>query len=211
VAGERDPDALLALCDVQIRRTKAERVKETLRGSWSDEHVFALEQALQSWDHYQRLIAECDRRIEAILPPCDPTHPALSGLAQRGGANAPDITKLREIRCAAVEISRSCRRTPTTACCSSSGKLARTYASGPPRITSPPGPGLRQRVCDRPLTGLAANSHYRAICTWACGASSPSWGKTLSAITARTASMIRSLQCFVAWNRLHGNRAIIRS
>ena len=47
------PLALLALCDIQIRRAKAERVKEALSGTWSDEHIFALEQALQSWDHYQ--------------------------------------------------------------------------------------------------------------------------------------------------------------
>ena len=97
VAGERDPAALLALCDVQIRRAKAELVKETLRGTWSDEHIFALEQALQSWDHYQRLIAECDRRIESVLPPHDPTLPPLAGPAKRGGANAPEIGMLREI------------------------------------------------------------------------------------------------------------------
>ncbi|HWK84864.1 MAG TPA: helix-turn-helix transcriptional regulator [Caldimonas sp.] len=48
VAGERDPPALLALCDVQIRRARADLVKETLRGTWRVEHVFALEQALQN-------------------------------------------------------------------------------------------------------------------------------------------------------------------
>lgn len=97
VAGERDPATLLDLCDVQIRRAKAELVKETLRGTWCDEHIFALEQALQSWDHYQRLIAECDRRIASVLPPHDPTRPALAGPAKRGGANAPEIGMLREI------------------------------------------------------------------------------------------------------------------
>lgn len=97
VAGERDPAALLALCDVQIRRAKADLVKETLRGTWCAEHVFALEQALQSWDHYQRLIAECDRRIASVLPPHDPTLPPLAGPAKRGGANAPEIGMLREI------------------------------------------------------------------------------------------------------------------
>ena len=97
VAGERDPAALLALCDVQIRRAKAELVKETLRGTWCDEHIFALEQALQSWDHYQRLIAECDRRIESVLPPHDPTLPPLEGPAKRGGSNSPEIGMLREI------------------------------------------------------------------------------------------------------------------
>ena len=97
VKGERDPAALLALCDMQIRRAKAEQVKETLRGTWSEEHVFALEQALQSWDHYQRLIGECDRRIESVLPPHDPTQPPLTGAPKRGGVNAPEIGMLREI------------------------------------------------------------------------------------------------------------------
>lgn len=97
VAGERDPAALLKLCDVQIRRAKADLVKEALRGTWSAEHIFALDQALQSWDHYQRLIADCDRRIESVLPPHDPTQPPLPKTIKRGGANAPEIGMLREI------------------------------------------------------------------------------------------------------------------
>ena len=97
VAGERDPAALLKLCDVQIRRAKADLVKEALRGTWSDEHIFALDQALQSWDHYQRLIADCDRRIERVLPPHDPSQPPLSKTTKRGGTNSPEIGMLREI------------------------------------------------------------------------------------------------------------------
>lgn len=97
VAGERDPAALLKLCDIQIRRAKADLVKEALRGTWSDEHVFALDQALQSWDHYQRLITDCDRRIERVLPPHDPSQPPLSKTNKRGGTNSPEIGMLREI------------------------------------------------------------------------------------------------------------------
>ena len=99
VAGERSPQALLALCDQQIRRAKSEQVIESLRGTWSEEHIFALSQALQSWDHYQRQLAECDRRIEAVLPPIDPDRPALPKLKtlKRAGVNSPDIPKLREI------------------------------------------------------------------------------------------------------------------
>jgi hypothetical protein len=97
IAGQREPAALLALCDVQIRRAKAEPIKEALRGTWTEEHIFALEQAVQSWDHYQRLIADCDRRIESVLPPHDPTQPPLPRSIKRGGANAPEIAKLREI------------------------------------------------------------------------------------------------------------------
>ena len=99
VAGERSPEALLALCDQQIRRAKAEQVKEALRGTWEQEHIFALRQALQSWDHYQQQIAECDRQIQAVLPPHDPKQPALPRpkTAKRGGVNSPDIPKLREL------------------------------------------------------------------------------------------------------------------
>jgi transposase len=46
VAGERSPEALVALCDVQIRRRKEQAVIEALRGTWADEHVFALRQAI---------------------------------------------------------------------------------------------------------------------------------------------------------------------
>ena len=97
VAGERSAQALLALCDIQIRRNKAQAVLEALRGTWADEHVFALAQALQSWEHYQRLIADCDSRIAAVLPAHDATQPPLAKTAKRAGVNAPEIAKLREI------------------------------------------------------------------------------------------------------------------
>src|SRR6185369_176406 len=71
------PEALVALCDVQIRRKKEQAVIEALRGTWADEHIFALAQALQSWDHYQKLIADCDARIATVLPPHDDTQPPL--------------------------------------------------------------------------------------------------------------------------------------
>ena len=98
VNGERSPDALVALCDQQIRRAKAEQVKEALRGTWESEHIFALRQALQSWEHYQQQIVECDRQIQAVLPPLDPDQPALPRkTSKRAGVNSPDIPKLREI------------------------------------------------------------------------------------------------------------------
>jgi len=99
INGERSPEALLALCDQQIRRAKAEQVKEALRGTWEAEHIFALRQALQSWDHYQQQIVECDRQIQSVLPPLDPDRPALPRpkTPKRGGVNSPDIPKLREI------------------------------------------------------------------------------------------------------------------
>lgn len=97
VAGERSPQVLLELCNAQIRTKKEQAVIESLRGTWDDEHIFALKQAIQSWDHYQQLIADCDRRIAEILPPPDDSHSSLSTKRKQGGANAPDIAHLREI------------------------------------------------------------------------------------------------------------------
>ena len=42
LAGERDPQVLVDLCDIRIRNIKAERVVESLRGNFAEEHVFAL-------------------------------------------------------------------------------------------------------------------------------------------------------------------------
>ncbi|HKU70987.1 MAG TPA: IS110 family transposase [Burkholderiales bacterium] len=103
VAGERDPVVLLELCDVRIRRAKAERVVEALRGDWADEHLFALGQAVQSWDHYQAQIVDCDRRIAetlAVMPGVDGPAAAAGKPAKprtRPGVNAPQIANLREL------------------------------------------------------------------------------------------------------------------
>jgi transposase len=99
--GERDPGRLLALCDTQIQRAKADRVKESLRGTWADEHLFALRQALQSWEHYQHQIAECDREIQALLPNPEDGQPPGAAVKSKArkqpGINAPDIAQLRSI------------------------------------------------------------------------------------------------------------------
>lgn len=65
--GERRPGELLALCDVQIQKKKSDRVKESLRGCWKKEQLFALWQGLELWETYQQKIADCDRELEAQL------------------------------------------------------------------------------------------------------------------------------------------------
>lgn len=97
--GERDLNKLLELCDVQIRAKKAELVKEALRGTYAEEHLFALRQALESWEHYQRLIGACDRQIETLLRSLDREPPtATPGKAlKRPGVNAPHIDDLHQL------------------------------------------------------------------------------------------------------------------
>jgi hypothetical protein len=65
--GERNPDRLLELCDVQIQQKKSKAVKESLRGCWKDEQLFALRQALELWETYHEKIADCDRELEKLL------------------------------------------------------------------------------------------------------------------------------------------------
>ena len=46
LAGQRDPEHLVELCDVQILQRKRASMLEALRGFWRQEHLFALRQAL---------------------------------------------------------------------------------------------------------------------------------------------------------------------
>ena len=97
LAGERNPVALLALCDPQVQKKKASRLRQALEGTWKVEHLFALRQAYELWQFYQKKIAECDQAIEQVLKelagPEDPNHPAPPS-TKRGGVNAPQIAGL---------------------------------------------------------------------------------------------------------------------
>jgi len=88
VSGERDGASLARFRD---RRCKADRhtIARSLRGNWREEHLFALRQALDQYDVFQRQIDDCEERINAELdrlgpesePPDDPSPP--SGRAAR--------------------------------------------------------------------------------------------------------------------------------
>lgn len=97
LGGLREPSCLLALCDAQIRKRKAEELCEALRGTWKAEHLFALRQALELWESYQQKITECDQAVAEVLReisgPEDPAHPAPPP-TKRGGHNTPGIENL---------------------------------------------------------------------------------------------------------------------
>jgi hypothetical protein len=103
LAGERDAERLLALCDVQILRSKQARMRQALEGHWKSEHLFALRQALEGWEFYQAQIAACDREmgqtleeIAALSPPADPTTPTVL-TTKRICHNAPQIAELKTL------------------------------------------------------------------------------------------------------------------
>lgn len=102
--GERDPQALLQWCDAQIQKKKRERVVASLRGTWTPEHLFALGQALEAWEFYQKLLGQCDAQIEAVLkelagpPPATPAGEVPTAAACKPpGKNAPQIEQLHQL------------------------------------------------------------------------------------------------------------------
>jgi len=71
LSGERDPERLAALCHTKISRHKKDEVVKSLKGHYSANHLFALQQAVECYDFYQGRIADCDRKIEQCLQRMD--------------------------------------------------------------------------------------------------------------------------------------------
>ena len=67
LAGERAPQTLAARRD---RRCKCDQatIAKALEGTWRQEHVFALAQAVEHDDFTQHQLAACDAQIKAWLP-----------------------------------------------------------------------------------------------------------------------------------------------
>jgi transposase len=66
VAGERDRHALARLRDWRVKATEDE-VAQALEGTYREEHMFALKQALEAYDFFQQQLASCDAVLEAYL------------------------------------------------------------------------------------------------------------------------------------------------
>jgi transposase len=66
VAGERDAQALAKLRQKGVKRSEAE-IAEALNGNYRGEHVFALAQALESYDFFQGQMERCDGEIQQCM------------------------------------------------------------------------------------------------------------------------------------------------
>jgi transposase len=66
VRGKRDPLTLAKHRDDRCKATEAE-IARALYGNWRKEHLFALKQALQMYEFYQRQLRACDQEIETCL------------------------------------------------------------------------------------------------------------------------------------------------
>jgi len=66
LSGERDAAKLAKLRDPRCKHSEA-TVAHALEGHYREEHLFALRQAVELVEFYQRQITACDRQIEACL------------------------------------------------------------------------------------------------------------------------------------------------
>jgi transposase len=114
VAGERDPVVLAKLRHARIQASEEDIVK-SLQGTWREEHLFSLKQALALYDAYQTQITECDERLgkvlkelastEPVLEPTAPSEPEKRGRGRPVKAGTLDLRKILE-RCCGVDLTR---------------------------------------------------------------------------------------------------------
>lgn len=67
IKGERDPHALLLLCDKRIIDKKQEQVLKALEGNYNGSWLFLLEQNLKMWQLHQDQIKVIDQKIGELL------------------------------------------------------------------------------------------------------------------------------------------------
>ena len=66
VAGEQDPKKLAKLRHVNCRRKEAD-IAKALEGNYRSELVFALQQALEAYEFFQKQISLCDQKVKEFL------------------------------------------------------------------------------------------------------------------------------------------------
>lgn len=66
VAGERDPQVLAQHRSRRVKASK-EDVLRALTGTWREEHLFVLGQALAMYDDVGRHLAECEQKLQQLL------------------------------------------------------------------------------------------------------------------------------------------------
>jgi len=71
VAGERDPHNLARHRNPRCARSE-EEIARALQGHYKPEHVFALKQALEAYDFFQRQMRDCDAEIEKLYAAFQP-------------------------------------------------------------------------------------------------------------------------------------------
>jgi transposase len=106
VAGERDLHALARLRDRRVKASE-EEVARALEGTYREEHMFALNQALEAFDFFQQQLMACDQALERYLAelPSAPDPASVPPPPQRRRKNQPHFDLRRElVRIAGIDV-----------------------------------------------------------------------------------------------------------
>jgi transposase len=80
VAGERDSVKLAQLRNPHCKSSQ-EMIAKALTGNWKEEHLFALQQALELYDFYTHQLAACDAQIQRYFSTMKPRWQTTLGVA----------------------------------------------------------------------------------------------------------------------------------
>lgn len=95
VAGERDAQVLAQHRDRRVKASK-EDVRRALTGTWREEHLFVLAQALAMYDDIARRLAECEHKLQDLLGQRS-LHEIDIGPAPRPGTKARQEFEVRQL------------------------------------------------------------------------------------------------------------------
>lgn len=182
VTGQRDPQVLARHRHRRVKAS-AEEVTKALTGNWREEHLFVLAQALAMYDDIARHLAECDRKLQALLAARGQAQVAL-GRLPRAGSKARSAFDVRQALAnwAGVDLTRINGLEVTTVM----------------KILAEIGPDLQR---------FANVKHF---CSWlgVCPGTKISGGKVLSAGTKHSANRVRQALKMAAMNLVHSNSAL---
>ena len=71
IDGERDPQCLASFRHRRVK-ANADTIAASLEGTWREEHLFALEQAMLRYDFFEQQIEDCEARIAAQIDDLTP-------------------------------------------------------------------------------------------------------------------------------------------
>ena len=78
IDGERDPQRLASFRHRRVKAS-ADTIAASLEGTWREEHLFALEQALQRYDFLEQQLEDCEARITVQIDSLTPLDDSSGG------------------------------------------------------------------------------------------------------------------------------------
>ncbi len=76
LTGERDPEVLVQLRDDRCKQSTEQEMKEALRGHYTTEGLFVLQQSLDAWKFHHQQMEQCDQQIYGVLAKMPTAKPA---------------------------------------------------------------------------------------------------------------------------------------